>query len=143
MCKVRKDLEICKDHIETVFAECLINNETLVIGMLYRRPDTSIERFFEDLVIILNKVNHKCILLGDFNLNLLDENYHVENLINIMQQHSYETVITKPTRVSKNSATLIDHIWTNMGLENLSDCSIVFTDISHSFSGLSKFKMYR
>ena len=134
-CKLRNDLKIAKEHIEMVFVECYIQNKPLVIGMLYRRPGTSVDKFTEDLVITLNKINQRCILMGDFNLNLLNEenSNDVQNLVNIMKQFSYNNVITKPTRVSKFSATLIDHIWVNFELTSHCNSQIIFSGVTDHF----------
>ena len=40
-------------------------------------------------------------------------NSQIEHFVNRMQSFSYLPLVTKPTRVTKYSATLIDHIWTN------------------------------
>ena len=134
-CKVREDLRIARDHIEVIFIESIIENKPLLFGMLYRRPGTLMERFFEDLSTVLQKVNHRCVLMGDFNLNLLNEehNIHVQNFVNIMRQFSYTNVITKPTRVFKNSATLIDHLWLNFEPHKDSTSKIIFSGITDHF----------
>ena len=71
-CKVRDDLVLAKNHIEAIFVECLVNKKTLVIGMIYHRPGTSSEHFFEDLNTLLENINSNCIIMGDFNINLLN-----------------------------------------------------------------------
>ena len=133
-CKVRGDLTMKKEHIETLFLEVIMEHKPLIVGMLYRRPETSIECFMEDLSKILNNVRSKCIIMGDFNLNLLNElqNIHVTNLINKFKQCAFMRLILKPTRVHKNSATLLDHIWVNFNQSNFVS-NVIFTDISDHF----------
>src|SRR3989442_522462 len=56
-----------------------------------------------------------CILCGDFNLDLIKSASHTptdEFLLNL-NVNSYMPLITKPTRVTPNSSTLIDNIFTN------------------------------
>ena len=51
-------------------------------------------------------------MAGDFNMNLLDfkQNKKMENSLNIMFDHSMMPLINKPTRVTKNTASAIDHV---------------------------------
>ena len=53
--------------------------------------------------------------MGDFNINLLNEDVHTltNDFLNIMSSNSLYPSITKPTRITSNSATLIDNIFTN------------------------------
>ena len=53
--------------------------------------------------------------MGDLNCNLLDfDNPHVNDFIQIIYEHKLYPTINKPTRITKNSANLIDHIWTDI-----------------------------
>ena len=62
-----------------------------------------------------------CILLGDFNVNLLSTNQLSSDLVAMLSSH-FTQVISEPTRVSKKSTTLIDHVYlTDPSL--LSSCS--------------------
>ena len=135
VCKERQDLSIVEEHLEVIFIECLYMKKSLTIGMLYRRPETSIDRFMEDLTTILNKINGRCILMGDFNLNLLkcNNNNHVNNFVNLMSQYNFKATVNKPTRVFNNSATIIDHIWINFDVENDCCSNIIFTGITDHF----------
>ena len=134
--KLRNDLVMLKDHIETIFIECTVNGEPLVIGMVYHRPGTSSQLFLEDMDEILEKINSKCILMGDLNINLLDDtNNTVNDLINYFREHSYLPYITKPTRVSNNTATLIDHIWfNNIDTNEILESNILFTDVTDHYA---------
>ena len=55
-CKIREDLLVIKEHIETLFLEIMIDNKPLLIGMIYRRPDTSFDRFINDFSVIINTI---------------------------------------------------------------------------------------
>ena len=74
-------------------------------------------------------------LVGDFNLNVLDyeSNTKVKNFFNLIFQHSLIPVINKPTRVTKKSATAIDHIITNSFLNSNISTGIIKNDISDHF----------
>ena len=51
-----------------------------------------------------------CFLVGDLSLNLIDyqSNAKVRNSVNLIFQHSLVPIVNKPTRVTKNNATLLD-----------------------------------
>ena len=53
-------------------------------------------------------------IVGDFNLNLLDHNTNrkVHNFLSLIYQNSMIPTINKPTRVTRKTATAIDHILT-------------------------------
>ena len=64
--------------------------------------------------------NKAIYILDDKNLNLIDyeANIKVKNYLNLLFQKHFIPVINKPTRVSRNNATIIDHINTNHFLNN-------------------------
>ena len=74
-------------------------------------------------------------ITGDLNLNLLDykTNAKVKSYLNLIFSHSFIPLINKPTRISKNNATVIDHILTNTFINNDYKSGIIKTDISDHF----------
>ena len=52
-----------------------------------------------------------------------------QELIDLTTRFGYIEVITRPTRVTDHSATLIDHIYTNQ-IHNMHSCGIITFDIS-------------
>ena len=76
-----------------------------------------------------------CFLVGDLNLNLIDyqSNAKVRNFVNLIFQHSLVPIVNKPTRVTKNNATLIDYIITNSFTDQKNLTGILKTDISDHF----------
>ena len=63
-----------------------------------------------------NNKHNDSYICGDFNVNLLNvENDNMSNLFSEMWiSHSFYPPITHPTRISNNSSTLIDNIFTNV-----------------------------
>ena len=74
-------------------------------------------------------------IVGDTNLNLIDyeTNIKVKNYLNLLFQKNFVPVINKPTRLSCNNATIIDHINTNRFLNNYLHSGIITADISGHF----------
>ena len=87
--------------------------------------------------IIKSKFQEKPLfLVGDLNISSLDysRNTHVCDFFNFVFQNGIFPVINKPTRVTKLSATIIDHIPTNALIDSHIQSGIIKTDISDHFS---------
>ena len=63
-----------------------------------------------------NEANKTIVLLGDFNNDLLnfDTSVHVSTFLDDLATNSLQPWIFLPTRISKNSKTLIDNIFCNI-----------------------------
>ena len=59
--------------------------------------------------------NKKVYLCGDFNVDLLKYSCHdtTSNFIDQLYSYGLHPLIIKPTRITKESATIIDNIFTN------------------------------
>ena len=87
-----------------------------MIGCVYRHPTSylSISKFSEEhldpILSKLAKENKHCILMGDFNVNLLKSDTYgeVSLFYNTLTSHYYSPFILQPTRL--RSKTLIDNI---------------------------------
>ena len=77
----------------------------------------------------------KCFLVGNLNLNLIDyqSNAKVRDFVNLILQHSLIPIVNKPTRVTKNNATLFDYITTNTFMDQENLTGILKTDIPDHF----------
>ena len=74
--------------------------------------------------------------MGDFNINLLNsDSYHpTGKFLEIMYSNMLFPLITRPTRVTASSVTLIDNIFTNNYCSNdWSAQGIFVTDISDHY----------
>ena len=72
--------------------------------------------------------------MGDFNINLINVDKHIgtHDFLDIIYENTLFPAITKPTRVTINSATLIDNIF--IPIENEETLQgILYTDISDHF----------
>ena len=63
----------------------------------------------------------------------------LETFVNLIFQHSLVPIVNKPTRVTKNNATLIDYIITNSFMDQENLTGILKTDISDHFPILTIF----
>ena len=69
--------------------------------------------------------------MGDFNLNLLNHQSHgsTGEFLDIMYSFMFYPLITKPSRITSSSATLIDNIFINHFANDIKS-GLFFTDIS-------------
>ena len=79
--------------------------------------------------------NKAIYIVGDTNLNLIDyeTNIKVKNYLNLLFQKNFIPVINKPTTISRNNATIIDHININNCLSNDMHSGFISADISDHF----------
>lgn len=112
------------DVIDNVFESITINLNVSTtcsfhITAVYRCHTSTIHAFnqsFSDRILAKFQPNDKHLLIGDFNINLFnpDSDAAIENFYSLMFNNNLLPIINKPTRVTPQSSTLIDHIWTNI-----------------------------
>ena len=107
-------------NFESTFIEIhFAKKRNLIVGCIYRHPgsDISIEDFTNiHLSPILRKIsieNKQCVLMGDFNVELLKINTHSQSndFYNSMSSTFFTPFILQPTRL--HFKTLIDNIFFN------------------------------
>ena len=130
--RVRDDLDFDSNGLfDSIFIE-LLHDATLV-GCIYKPPDSDVSNFTSVLDTLLSKINkQKCILAGDFNINLLNHDTHkpTSDFINCIFSHFFAPTVNKPTRITPNTSTLIDNIFINFGSSHSLTPSIIYCDIS-------------
>ena len=147
--EILKQLTAAHNNIsESVFLEIKNKNKNnLVIGCIYRHPRNTIEEFcstFLDKALHnITKSKKKCILLGDFNIDLIK--YETQSSVSVfydqISAHGFRPLILQPSRISSNSATLIDNIFIN----DLACCSRggnLTTSISDHFMQFSQIDLF-
>ena len=121
------------------------NSEQYLLCCIYRPPHDDLRAFIEVLDTILLRLastysDMKRIIMGDFNINLLNvkSGGFPQEFLNTMYSFGYMPHILRPTRVAGQSATLIDNVWTSDGTllinggiikSGISDHFPVFIDI--------------
>ena len=119
----------------TKIKNCLALGKSIVIGNVYRSPSRNPEAFltlFEKVLNLYNRHLKKLTyIVGDFNLDLLkfDSDNNCQKLINLTASLGMAELVSRPTRITDHSATLIDHAYTN-SIDNTLSCNIVTLDIS-------------
>ena len=125
-------------HIIEVKCRC----KNILLVSIYRPPNTLIPEFLNEYDSLLNKLNNITeydVIIGlDHNLDFLESNNHrqTQKFIEINLDHNYLPCITKPTRITKSTATLIDNIFISQNLQGQHDSKILIEDLSDHLPSL-------
>ena len=107
----------------------------ILVGILYRPPDQS--KFVDKLSTAISRSNtfdnQEAYILGDLNINLINKQKHIPNGIKRYKEfcslYGLEQLISTPTRVTKNSSSILDHILTN-STDRVSQSGVIDTGLS-------------
>ena len=94
-------------------------DSNIIIGNMYRSPSSNPELFLDvlqqKLELLKRHKNKIVVLASDSNIDLLkyDQYGPTNTLVNSLAEHGFVPVISRPTRITSHSATLIDHIFVN------------------------------
>ena len=131
----RKGLEIILEGVESCWIE--IENKkskNVAIGCINRHPNNDCNLFYELLrntLVTLNNKGHEVVLIGNINIKFLQ--YNANNItseyLDMILEMGFMPLITKPTRITDHTATLIDHIYTNVP-EKVINAGIFTADIT-------------
>lgn len=142
--KIRTDLSFPDDMLnmfDCLFIEIInpLQSNNIVIGLIYRSPKYNstcqLTSTLKDILEKLSKENKKIVITGDFNINLLkyDTNTSTLHFLDLMMQYNFMPKITIPTRVTASTATLIDHLYSNVDSQRCIAGTIT-TDITDHYS---------
>ena len=134
-----KNISFINEEIEINTIEIYINDLKYIICALYRPKFKydDIDLFSHELEKVLNDryiKKDKIIILGDFNINLLEHNSHnpTDEFLSSMQSSRFWPHICHPTRFPTGNQlgtpALLDHVYTNF-YDNI-HAGIIYFDIS-------------
>ena len=134
---VKEEFNVISNSIESIFVEIeFAEKKNVIIGEVYKPPNSNPKDFIDTFQMMLSSpsLNNKtCIVMGDFNLNLLqcDANPNCLDFLNLMLSKSFVPAITKPTRITDTTASLIDNIFVSG--TPIAESGIIVNDISDHF----------
>ena len=120
MFKVRKELNLnSPGNFEAMFIEIIPpDRKNLIIGCIYRHGSGIPLRDFtnvhlEPILEIISNESKECMLMGDFNVDLLkcNDNNSAGDFFNMFSSYFFSPFVLQPTRL--RSKTLIDNIFFN------------------------------
>ena len=116
--KRRYDIEI--NDIESIWLQIFCKNcKSFLVNFVYRPPNSNQAwiDLYDAQLDIADCSNQVYFLLGDFNIKYVYGNnqdiFNNTKWADITVKFGLEQLIKNPTRISKTSSTIIDHIYTN------------------------------
>ena len=136
--RIKENLCLNKAHIECCVVEVQLPNKSLYVGSVYRPPNTDINKFCSDFSALMNKLKKAkadLIIGTDHNLDFLKSDKHsqTQNYLEQILESELIPCITRPTRITKSSATLIDNILISRQIYGNCKCGIILSDLSDHF----------
>ena len=118
---------------EVICTEIIIpNGKNIVVASVNRAPNTDLPLLNDHIDYSFNTCkNKKVYLCGDFNVDLLKYSCHdtTSNFIDQLYSYGLHPLIIKPTRITKESATIINNIFTNE-LLRVTSSGLIINDLS-------------
>ena len=109
------------------------NAKNIIVLCIYRPPRGDSHKFLNEIKTVICKNHEKPLfLVGDLNINSLDywKNPNVRDFINLISQNDVFPLVNRPTRVTKISVTIIDHVLPHTIIDSKVQSGII-TDISN------------
>ena len=149
--KRRTDLDIFQEReTESVFVEILSKNgKKIIIGSMYRPPNTNISQFSTNIANIIKQARMakgksppERVIGMDHNIDLLKGSHHnpTQKFIEDLSDIDLFPTITRPTRITNHSVTLIDNIYVSDQLHRNFKSAIRVHDISDHLPSLAMLK---
>ena len=114
-----------------------VNSKNIICGIIYRQHNSPeyFQSYFEETVERLASANKNVYVIGDFNIDLLkcETSKFSREFLLTLQSFYLIPAVDKPTRVHRNSATLIDNIFVN-NPDQINASGNIISDISDHFS---------
>lgn len=129
------------DLYECLTCELEISSKKFTVCSVYRPPQSNIFRFIDKFNSeVLSRLSNKSktIIVGDFNINLLNplSLSSINSFISLMLSFNYISCITCPTKYNPlnpiTKYSLIDHIWINFSHDDITS-GIIYEEISDHF----------
>ena len=141
----RKDLEVFDEKlVESTYVEITgKNKKKYVVGSLYRSPNTDESPLINHLSNTINRIkaehNNKEIIMGmDHNMDLIKSQHHTATgqFLDMMLKNCMLPTITRPSRITRNSATLIDNVFISEHLQKRFDSCLLIDDTTDHLPAL-------
>ena len=132
----RKDLSLNVPNLESITVEVKTNRDSLLLCALYRPPNSNDRDFSKNYSRLLRKFTpdqlNRLIIGLDHNLDLIKHDKHriTNEFIEINLDNQLLPTITKPTRITRTTATLIDNIIIGRKFQSDFEACILISDIS-------------
>lgn len=113
--KARERTDIVELTIEYHFEVTCVETDKYIIASIYRSTGSDLKIYVSQMELLLEKVcrsSKNIFICGDFNVNFLNNKDRSE-LEELFKCYNLVRTIDEPTRVTPNTATCIDNIFSN------------------------------
>ena len=130
------------DEFENIWFEIVCQQKKYVLGCIYRHPNCHVGDFQSALEATLSKISNQklpCLIVGDINIDLIKWAHHkpTNEYLDSLITNNFLPLMVLPTRITRKSCTLIDHIYFYEGQhKHVADvrCGNILSDISDHLS---------
>ena len=150
---IREDLSLGLNDCEDLWIEVNTRNDThygiqkpesIVVSVIYRHPKSNYDKFsdlLEKKLAFLSQNDKKTVIVGDLNIDIMKYKAlgKVTNYVHSIVSHGFNLFIDVPTRITLHSATCIDHVYSNISVEDI-ESLVLESDVSDHYSTLTKIK---
>ena len=113
----RPDLTLNIPDFESITIEIKTHNDSMFVCALYRPPNTNEKEFNKNYKRLLKKFSRnqldRLIIGSDHNMDFLkhEKHIHTRDFIETNLDYQLLPTVTKPTRITRTTSTLIDNIF--------------------------------
>ena len=131
----RHDFEFKIQSCETCFVELISqdNSRNVIVGIIYRHPHNNFDEFFYNLQSVCESIlkDYHLIIMGDINIDVsIDTSItQAKTYQDILLGLDLKNLISRPTRITNTSETILDHVLTNLSYDSVRS-GIVVSDIT-------------
>ena len=116
-CRQQKDIELNTDIFEHTVVELKTDTKNILLVSGYRPPNTNAPKFlkeYRDAVKLWKKQKNNDLVIGlDHNMDFLKSDKHTQTqeFLEMNLDSDLKPTITRPTRLTTKTATLIDNVF--------------------------------
>ena len=136
-CVVLNEFTLMRNYIDTLCLKIEWSNKLIMLLVVYRPPNGNSDLFFDCISSILDglgtRANSEIFVTGDFNFDTarIDISEESRHFVDLMNAFSLLPIITKPTRITEHSSSLLDNIFVKNPV--VYKAGIIMTDYSDHF----------
>ena len=134
--RLRNELRVETEVLEHIIVELKTDTKNILLVSGYRPPNSNVKKFLKEYKMLIQALRQtKChsILIGiDHNLDLMKVHKHTQTneFLELNLKNNLMPCVSKPTRITTNTATLIDNIFISEKLIGHTNPSIIVNDMS-------------
>ena len=115
VCRSRRRPDLEDDSTEAVWVELRLNKDAILLCNIYRPPNSSVN-VLDRFSVMLERASterKEIVVMGYLNCNLLAPSHLVDGLLHITDENHLKQLISKPTRITNHSQSLIDLLFSS------------------------------